>query len=573
MSDRRKPSKPVHEQLWVRILCGFLGILMALGSLFYVLSTFELRANEEKSVALEQEISVGIAYGNNLLPTYTVSAEDGFKISTSNQAKKTQSIDLNVKKFSIAINDNLYKSDRGYEADSDRITVVGGYHVQLSSYSFRIGTDGSGDNPVSIFPGGSSGGSVDDLGYTLDEVLAKNNDLNESGILDTWNLYSYPIYSGGKYYIRVGNFTTYEKATEFSEELSDKLSMVYEISQPNDGSVSLINDADNQVMFAFFLNEKERVTIQPNNSNSFYDHNLNEFYGHLDFSFNKGGFSIINHLMLEEYIKCILPVAIPSTSDAELLKLFSVILRTKVIYNSQFHKNHGIDVCTDKHCSEYFGRAFENSAVNDAVDSTASQIITFDGNVISPAYSMSSGATTASGKDVLGIDVPYLKAISNADKTVDEWICSMSPSQILDSLINAGYTEISSNISSVTIDSLGDSSEYVNSLTFIDVLGNKLTLQGSNAIHKALGFNIPSVAFSVGKAGDTIERTVYKNGEAVKENITLDGIYGEFVFVGHGEGNGLGISIQGAKDDVAAQMSYMQIISKYYFGVQIVEIS
>ena len=200
MADRNKNRKPTHEQLWIRILCGFLGILMALSTLFYVFSTFELRAANE-SVGSEQEIAVGIAYGNDLLPTYTVECKDGFAVSVASGKNKTKAIDINSQNVSIASNNNLYKTSAGYEFDTERVTVIGGYHVQISSYSFRIGADGSGDNPVSIFPGGSSGGSLDDLGYTFDEVSAKIKDLNESGILEPWNCYSYPVYNNGKYSI------------------------------------------------------------------------------------------------------------------------------------------------------------------------------------------------------------------------------------------------------------------------------------------------------------------------------------------------------------------------------------
>ena len=572
MADRNRNKKPIQEQLWVRILCGFLGILMALGTLFYVFATFELRAASE-SVQSEHEIAVGIAYGNDLLPTYTVSGKSGFDVSIFSDSTNTKAFEITSSSVSVAGNDNLYKTSEGYEADPQRVTAIGGYHVQISSYSFRIGADGSGDNTVSIFPGGTSGGSLDDLGYTFDEVLDKTRDLNESGILDSWNQYSYPAYNNEKYFIRVGNFDTYEKAQQFSDKLSESLSMVSEISEPKDGSVLLIDYSENKVLLSFFLSDNEHINVVPQNSDSFADHNLNEYYGHLDFSFNDGGFSVVNHLLLEQYLKCVLPVTVPISSDIELLKLFAVILRTKVVYNSNFHEDHGIDVCTDNHCSPYYGKRFEDSASNKAVELTAGEIITHSEKVISPSYCMAAGATTASCVDVFGKDVPYLKAISNADKTVKEWRYSMSPGDLLNSLINAGYTEITANVSSVTVDSLGEGSEYVNSLTFTDILGNKLTVTGSDAIYKALGCRMPSTAFVVGKAGESIEREVYQNGQPLKETITLDGTYGEFIFVGKGSGNGLGVSIQGAKDDILSGMKYSDIIYKYYRETVITKLS
>lgn len=570
MADRRNNKKPINEQLWVRILCGFLGILMALGTLFYVLSTLELGAANE-SADIEREIAVGIAYGNDLLPTYTVSAENGFNISVSSGKKQTKPFEINSNKISAAVNDHLYKTNAGYEADQNRVTVIGGYHIQISSYSFRIGSDSDLDNPVSI--GGSGGGSLDSRGYTYDEVVSKINDLDESEILDPLGLYSYPVYNDGKYFIRVGNFDTLEKAQEFRKRLSENISMVSEISEPKDGSISLIDHVDNKILLAFFLGKEDRLSVEPKNADLFSDYKSNEYYGHVDFSFSDGKLAVINHLLLEQYIKCILPITVSESSDPELLKLFAVILRTKVLYNSEFHKEHGIDVCTDNHCSHYYGKELENTAANEAVEMTKGEIITYSQKAISPVYCMATGSTTASCIDVFGKDAPYLKAVSNADKTTSEWTYTMSPGDIYDAISNAGYTEIIANISSVTVNSLGEGSQYVNSVTFTDILGNKLTVQGGDAIYKALGCKLPSVAFAVGKSGERIEREIYQNGQLLKETIVLDGVYGEFVFVGQGIGNGLGVSIQGATDDISGGMNYKDVITKYYRDVNITKLS
>jgi peptidoglycan hydrolase-like amidase len=73
----------------------------------------------------------------------------------------------------------------------------------------------------------------------------------------------------------------------------------------------------------------------------------------------------------------------------------------------------------------------------------------------------------------------------------------------------------------------------------------------------------------VGKAGSTVERVKYVNGEKTTESIHLEGKFGEFVFVGCGNGNGLGLSYCGALEDIASGMSYVDVISKYYSGVKL----
>ena len=275
---------------------------------------------------------------------------------------------------------------------------------------------------------------------------------------------------------------------------------------------------------------------------------------------------------LEDYVKCILPLTVPSNADAEFLKLFAVILRTKTLYNSIMHKAHGIDVCTDGHCSLYRGRAFEDPLSSSAVDATRSQIITYDNGVINPIFNESLGATGASFTDVFGKEVPYLQAVANADKNAREWKVTVSPRDLMNSIVEAGYTEISANVASVTVNSYAKDSIYVKSITVTDILGNSLTLEGTDSIVAAFGHILPSGAFCVGKAGQTVERAVFKDGTIAFESVTLSGGYGVFVFEGSADGNGVGLSILGAKEDIGSGMTYSQVISKYYNEVTLTEI-
>ena len=309
--------------------------------------------------------------------------------------------------------------------------------------------------------------------------------------------------------------------------------------------------------------------MTPRTGNSFGDNDSTSYYGHMDFEFINGKFSVINTLSLEDYIKCILPINVSYKNDIQFLKLFSVILRTKAMYNSSLHEEHGFDVCTGFHCSAYHGRNFENTITSEAVDATKSVVITYDGKPINPVYNVAAGATTASCIDVFGKDVPYLRAVSKADKEFDQWTFTKTQNDIYNALVSAGYTEVKANVDSIKINSYGEGSEYVTSVTFTDILGNTLTVEGSDKIFKALGSALPSTAFCVGKAGETVQKITYVNGERTTESIHLEGKYGEFVFVGCGSGNGLGLSYMGALEDISSGMTYADVISKYYSGVKL----
>ena len=572
MSGRNKKTNPTGKDFWIKLLCGFLGILMVLGTVVMVLSTFEMHAEDDKTAKTEtsEQISVGIAYGNDLLPTYTVTADGGFSIGIPTQNNKKEIFEYDAKKISVAVCDNLYKSSLGYESNPDRLTAIGGYHLQVSSFSFKTGSDVSGDNPVSFFPGASSGaGSGAIVGYTKSAVYEKIEDLNKSGILEQNNVYAYPVYNNGMYFIRIGDFSTEDEVGLLKDSLSKNLSLNSSIISPGDGSVSIVDYESDRILISFLGNENRPICVTPRTGNSFGDNDSTSYYGHMDFEFINGKFSVINTLSLEDYIKCILPINVSYKNDIQFLKLFSVILRTKAMYNSSLHEEHGFDVCTGFHCSAYHGRNFENTITSEAVDATKSVVITYDGKPINPVYNVAAGATTASCIDVFGKDVPYLRAVSKADKEFDQWTFTKTQNDIYNALVSAGYTEVKANVDSIKINSYGEGSEYVTSVTFTDILGNTLTVEGSDKIFKALGSALPSTAFCVGKAGETVQKITYVNGERTTESIHLEGKYGEFVFVGCGSGNGLGLSYMGALEDISSGMTYADVISKYYSGVKL----
>ena len=272
MAGQNKRPNNVGDRLWVKILCGILGILMVLGTFVYVFTSFDMNAVGSDNVRSQSsdEISVGIAYGNDLLPTYTVTAEGGFSVGIAVSNNKIETFDYDSKKISVAVCDNLYKSNLGYEHNPDRITAIGGYQLQLSSYSFKTGADVSGDNPVSFFPGATSGaGSGAVAGYTKSAVLEKIKDLDDSGILEQNNVYAYPVYSDGQYFIRIGDFSTEEELETIKDALSDKLSMVYTVIKPNDGSVSVIDYEKDRILMSFLNNEGRPLSVRPKESDSF----------------------------------------------------------------------------------------------------------------------------------------------------------------------------------------------------------------------------------------------------------------------------------------------------------------
>ena len=67
-------------------------------------------------------------------------------------------------------------------------------------------------------------------------------------------------------------------------------------------------------------------------------------------------------------------------------------------------------MCASIHCQVYGGFAAENEKTTAAVNATAGEVITYNGELIDAVYSASSGGYTESAVNVWGTDFPYLRA-------------------------------------------------------------------------------------------------------------------------------------------------------------------
>ena len=285
--------------------------------------------------------------------------------------------------------------------------------------------------------------------------------------------------------------------------------------------------------------------------------------------------TVVNRLSLETYISILLPSEVYSEWNSELLKAMAVLLRTEITRKLGSHSADGYDICAESHCHTYIGGAEVNEQILEAVQQTAGQVLTYEGALIYTPYSMTVGSGTISSADAFGEKLPYLSGIYTPWEEQNEWTVEFTPYELYRLLSGHGYDEISGNIASVTVNSYAEHSDYVNSITFTDLFGNFVTVEGCETIRLLFGGKLPSSCFVVGLAGDSVQRPVRTlNGNSLEyteseETITLSGTYGSFVFNGRGSGCGVGLSIMGAKKLADMGFDYQQILFTYFPEVKI----
>lgn len=130
---------------------------------------------------------------------------------------------------------------------------------------------------------------------------------------------------------------------------------------------------------------------------------------------------------LDAYLTGVLLAEIPADFHPEALKAQAVAARTYTWKAGTTGGKHGDNsICTDASCCQAYmeeeaylsgGGNLENlNKVRQAVESTSSMVLLYDGELIEATYFSSSGGSTEAAVAVWGADYPYLQAVSSPEE-------------------------------------------------------------------------------------------------------------------------------------------------------------
>jgi stage II sporulation protein D len=112
----------------------------------------------------------------------------------------------------------------------------------------------------------------------------------------------------------------------------------------------------------------------------------------------------VNNVLLEDYVKGVVPAEMPTSWAANAVRAQAVAARSYAVRLQKFAGNAGYDICDTTACQVYRGMAQENSGGNAAVKTTIGTIVTYRGVVALTQFAPSNGGHSARG------DYPYLAA-------------------------------------------------------------------------------------------------------------------------------------------------------------------
>lgn len=267
----------------------------------------------------------------------------------------------------------------------------------------------------------------------------------------------------------------------------------------------------------------------------------------------------IVEMNLEDYVKGVVAAEMPAEFEMEALKAQAVAARTYAVKNmtmfggSGLAGNPGADVSSDYKTSqawlnasalkERWGEAkFEQywQKISQAVEASRGMVATYQGEPINAVFHSTSGARTASAKEVWGFDYPYLQSVP----------CSWDQK-------SPRYTDSKEFTLAELEKRLGSEAGVVAAVQN----GNTAVTQildrtESGRVDK---IRIGSKNFTGQEIRDKLELR--------STNFTAEASNDKMVFKTEGNGHGVGLCQYGANGLAKEGRDFRQILTYYYIGV------
>ena len=267
-----------------------------------------------------------------------------------------------------------------------------------------------------------------------------------------------------------------------------------------------------------------------------------EYKGSIKLLNNSQTMTVINKVKMIDYLASVIGSEIDPEWPLAALKAQAVVARTYALRNLNSHASQGYHLSNTIYSQVYKGYHVTTDKIYQAVKSTAGQVLTYDGKLISAVYHSNAGGKTAQGAVIWGGDTPYLQSVNSNDHYAPnyKWQKKYSITEIIE-ILNAKGISLTT-INRIGFQGLGPSgrSEKI----VIDGNGQEVSVDSSDF---RFWLNLRSTKFSIEK---------YDNG---------------YLFKGKGWGHGVGMSQWGAYQMAKEGSAYQEILYHYYQNTKLVK--
>lgn len=263
------------------------------------------------------------------------------------------------------------------------------------------------------------------------------------------------------------------------------------------------------------------------------------------------GITAVNFVDLEQYLYSVLGAEMAGDWPQEALKAQAVAARTYALYERQKSGNRIYDLGDSQGWQVYKGVATESPGTYAAVNATAGEVLTYNGQIILAAFHSASGGHTENVEDVWMEALPYLRGVPDYDMGTPgyQWRKTFS------------NNELSRRISGVgrIISMTPERTTPRGSIISMKVVGDAGTrIISGNDLRNALGLR--STRFRVFPQG------VQAGSKGAAK------IPSSFIIDGYGFGHAVGMSQWGAYKLAQHGIPYTSILAHYYRGASLAKI-
>nr|AFD03211.1 SpoIID/LytB domain-containing protein [uncultured bacterium W4-21b] len=260
-----------------------------------------------------------------------------------------------------------------------------------------------------------------------------------------------------------------------------------------------------------------------------------------------GKITVVHEMDLEEYLTGVLPNEIWANWPDEVLKAQAVASRTYALYESLIRFGRDYSSSGDVRSQIFRVNGQEAPSINEAVETTKGEVLTYKGEIFPTYFHSHSGGRTTRPEYVWPVKPhPALKGVLSPfarNSKHYRWEAKLESKEIEKRLKNKGYVVGTlSEIIPIRIDESGRAREI-----FIRHSRGTLKIRGNN--------------FRMAVGPDKIKSL---------KDLKIERQGGQFVFQGYGWGHGVGMSQWGARDLADRGFSYRRILRFYYPRTEIV---
>ncbi|MDF2538035.1 MAG: hypothetical protein K0S76_1056 [Herbinix sp.] len=262
-------------------------------------------------------------------------------------------------------------------------------------------------------------------------------------------------------------------------------------------------------------------------------------------------------LAFDQYLMGIVAANMPAGYDIEALKTQAVIARTYALYNisllshddpnkTRFATSElGLSYISMDSLEQFWGsNDYVNyfSKIENAVTSTANEVITYEDDLILPVFFYTGCGYTRAASDAWGIDIPYLISVSSKQDVTSTDYLKISEYAVSDlvALLYSHYNNL-------------DISE--------DKFFEDVIVTERDIIDYVLKINLGSQTVS----GEEFAKVVGLNSS----HFYIDDYEGKVRIICNGVGHGVGLSQYGANAMAGEGYPYNEILNHYYPGTEL----